>query len=51
MAVVEQAEQAEQAQENPLLEGLRLQRKPEPCVLTIFGASGNLTQRKLFPAL
>src|SRR5881227_609349 len=37
--------------ENPLLEGLRLQRTPEPCVLTIFGASGDLTQRKLFPAL
>jgi glucose-6-phosphate 1-dehydrogenase len=37
--------------ENPLLEGLRLQRKPEPCVLVIFGASGDLTRRKLFPAL
>ncbi|MFN2471469.1 MAG: glucose-6-phosphate dehydrogenase [Gaiellaceae bacterium] len=24
---------------------------PEPCVLTIFGASGDLTARKLFPAL
>src|SRR5438132_3883220 len=38
-------------QENPLLEGLQLRRTPEPCVLTIFGASGDLTQRKLFPAL
>ncbi|MDQ4029776.1 MAG: glucose-6-phosphate dehydrogenase [Actinomycetota bacterium] len=37
--------------ENPLLEGLRLARTPEPCVLTIFGASGDLTRRKLFPAL
>ncbi len=37
--------------ENPLLEGLRRRRTPEPCVLTIFGASGDLTQRKLFPAL
>jgi glucose-6-phosphate 1-dehydrogenase len=37
--------------ENPLLEGLRLRRKPEPCVLVIFGASGDLTQRKLMPAL
>src|SRR5438445_10215893 len=46
-AVAEQPEQAE----NPLLEGLQLQRKPEPCALTIFGASGDLTQRKLFPAL
>jgi glucose-6-phosphate 1-dehydrogenase len=38
-------------QENPLLEGLHLRRTPEPCVLVIFGASGDLTQRKLFPAL
>ena len=37
--------------ENPLLEGLRLRRTPEPCVLVIFGASGDLTRRKLFPAL
>jgi glucose-6-phosphate 1-dehydrogenase len=37
--------------ENPLLEGLRLARTPEPCVLAIFGASGDLTRRKLFPAL
>jgi glucose-6-phosphate 1-dehydrogenase len=36
---------------NPLLEGLRLKRTPEPCLLTIFGASGDLTARKLFPAL
>jgi glucose-6-phosphate 1-dehydrogenase len=38
-------------QENPLLEGLRLRRTPDPCILVIFGASGDLTQRKLFPAL
>jgi glucose-6-phosphate 1-dehydrogenase len=38
-------------QENPLLEGLRLRRTPEPCALVIFGASGDLTQRKLMPAL
>ena len=37
--------------ENPLLEGLRLRRRAEPCALVIFGASGDLTQRKLFPAL
>ncbi len=36
---------------NPLLEGLRIRRRPEPCVLVIFGASGDLTQRKLMPAL
>jgi glucose-6-phosphate 1-dehydrogenase len=36
---------------NPLLEGLRLRRTPDPCVLVIFGASGDLTHKKLFPAL
>jgi glucose-6-phosphate 1-dehydrogenase len=39
------------AQENPLLEGLQLRRTPDPCALVIFGASGDLTQKKLFPAL
>src|SRR5215207_10743316 len=38
-------------QENPLLEGLRIRRTPDPCALVIFGASGDLTRRKLFPAL
>jgi glucose-6-phosphate 1-dehydrogenase len=38
-------------QENPLLEGLHVRRTPDPCILTIFGASGDLTQRKLIPAL
>jgi glucose-6-phosphate 1-dehydrogenase len=37
--------------ENPLLEGLARRRTPDPCALTIFGASGDLTQRKIFPAL
>ena len=36
---------------NPLEEGLGVRRKPDPCALVIFGASGDLTQRKLFPAL
>jgi glucose-6-phosphate 1-dehydrogenase len=36
---------------NPLREGLRLPRVPDPCVLVIFGASGDLTRRKLFPAI
>ena len=38
-------------QENPLLEGLEVRRAPDPCILVIFGASGDLTKRKLFPAL
>ena len=41
----------ELAQDNPLLVGLPLRSQPEPCVLVIFGASGDLTQRKLMPAL
>ncbi|HEV8099623.1 MAG TPA: glucose-6-phosphate dehydrogenase [Gaiellaceae bacterium] len=41
----------EPQQENPLLEGLQLRRTADPCVLVIFGASGDLTKRKLFPAL
>jgi glucose-6-phosphate 1-dehydrogenase len=36
---------------NPLLEGLGLRRRPDPCALVIFGASGDLTKKKLFPAL
>ena len=36
---------------NPLLEGLRLRRRPEPCILVIYGASGDLASRKLIPAL
>jgi glucose-6-phosphate 1-dehydrogenase len=36
---------------NPLREGLRLERIPEPCTLVICGATGDLTQRKLGPAL
>ena len=39
------------AQDNPLLEGLELRRAPDDCILVIFGASGDLTMRKLFPAL
>ena len=38
-------------QDNPLLEGLEVRRAPDPCILVIFGASGDLTKRKLFPAL
>jgi len=40
-----------EAAENPLLAGLPLRRTPEPCAVVIFGASGDLTQRKLVPAL
>jgi glucose-6-phosphate 1-dehydrogenase len=36
---------------NPLREGLRLERMPEPCTMVICGATGDLTERKLAPAL
>jgi glucose-6-phosphate 1-dehydrogenase len=39
------------AETNPMMEGLRLRRSPDPCALVIFGASGDLTHRKIFPAL
>jgi glucose-6-phosphate 1-dehydrogenase len=39
------------AEENPLAEGLNLRRTPDPCVLVIFGASGDLAHKKLLPAL
>jgi glucose-6-phosphate 1-dehydrogenase len=38
-------------EQNPLLEGLQLRRRPDPCLLVIFGASGDLTAKKLMPAL
>ena len=38
-------------QENPLAAGLGLPREPPPLSLVIFGASGDLTRRKLIPAL
>ncbi len=37
--------------ENPLRAGLRLAGTPEPSTLVIFGGSGDLTSRKLLPAL
>lgn len=36
---------------NPLREGLSIERTPEPNTVVIFGASGDLTKRKLVPAL
>jgi glucose-6-phosphate 1-dehydrogenase len=38
-------------EQNPLQEGLSLRRTPDPCALVIFGASGDLTHKKLMPAL
>jgi glucose-6-phosphate 1-dehydrogenase len=36
---------------NPLREGLSSRAIPEPCAVVIFGATGDLTHRKLIPAL
>jgi glucose-6-phosphate 1-dehydrogenase len=36
---------------NPLREGLTGSRTVQPCIMVIFGATGDLTQRKLLPAL
>jgi glucose-6-phosphate 1-dehydrogenase len=36
---------------NPAHAGLETERICEPCIITIFGASGSLTKRKLMPAL
>jgi glucose-6-phosphate 1-dehydrogenase len=38
-------------EENPLRIGLMQERTPEPLILVIFGASGDLTARKLIPAV
>src|SRR3954470_2208734 len=37
--------------DNPLLDGLRIEPAPTPATLVIFGASGDLTRRKLLPAV
>ena len=36
---------------NPLLDNLRIEPTPGPSVIVIFGASGDLTRRKLLPAI
>jgi glucose-6-phosphate 1-dehydrogenase len=37
--------------ENPLREGLRLERIPDPGAFVLFGATGDLAHRKVIPAL
>lgn len=48
---VEPPTQTTTTMDNPLRAGLRLERSPSPCVVVIFGASGDLAKRKLLPAL
>src|SRR5437016_9141497 len=42
---------ADQPEPNPLREGLSARAVPQPCTIVIFGATGDLTHRKLVPAL
>ena len=37
--------------ENVLREGLRLERVPDPCIMVLFGATGDLAHRKVIPAM
>ena len=37
--------------ENVLREGLRLERVPDPCLMVLFGATGDLAHRKVIPAM
>jgi glucose-6-phosphate 1-dehydrogenase len=39
------------ADANPLREGLRLERVPDPCAFVLFGATGDLAHRKVVPAI
>ena len=39
------------AAENVLREGLRLERVPDPSILVLFGATGDLAHRKVIPAM
>jgi glucose-6-phosphate 1-dehydrogenase len=39
------------ASPNPLMEGIGATLRPQPCSLVIFGASGDLSRRKLLPGL
>src|SRR6476469_10920945 len=41
----------EKTQTNPLREGLATRMVPQACTIVIFGATGDLTMRKLIPAL
>jgi glucose-6-phosphate 1-dehydrogenase len=41
----------EQSETNPLREGLSARAVQQPCSIVIFGATGDLTHRKLLPAL
>ena len=37
--------------ENPLVQGMQIERRADPFAMVIVGAHGDLTKRKLLPAL
>ena len=39
------------APENVLRQGLRLEKVPDPSILVLFGATGDLAHRKVLPAM
>ncbi len=41
----------EERTENPLRTGLLLEKIPAPCSIVVFGATGDLTSRKILPAI
>ena len=45
------SQSSDKSSTNPLREGLSNRAIPQPCTVVIFGATGDLTQRKLIPAL
>src|SRR3979409_2749030 len=45
------ATKSDNQQTNPLREGLAMRMVPQACSIVIFGATGDLTMRKLIPAL
>src|SRR5579883_1061362 len=51
MTTVDLATQQQTTVLNPLREGQRRERTAPPVTMVIFGASGDLTRRKLLPAL
>jgi glucose-6-phosphate 1-dehydrogenase len=48
---MERVTMSEKTETNPLREGMPEERAARPCALVIFGASGDLTKRKLVPAV
>src|SRR5204863_5434316 len=45
------ADSSDPVKPNPLREGLATRAVPQACTIVIFGATGDLTMRKLIPAL